>query len=218
MLGACSADKHVVRSTVFKPASVAIRDLVSKEIIWSYDVPVQHKLHLNFNRSGEYVPITYADRPAEVMIWSLYDEISGRKVAKGVERMPGVPIIMERSYRKGPELPPVYESTPVDAGIGEDFTVTEAPVEGGEIAEPDGGEMAIEAESAAGDASEAADVPMMEESADDVAAEAEDEIEPVIEEVQDAADAAGTVTDEAPVGADDVEPAVEIAPMEEVVK
>ena len=114
-LPACSRDKHVFRSTVFRPTTVSIRDLVSKEIVWSNDIPVYHKLVVNLNRKDDYAPFRIGSLPAKVMKWKLVNQLTKSTVDKGSVRLPDVPIIIEPTIRQGPEVPPSYRQAAVPA-------------------------------------------------------------------------------------------------------
>jgi len=104
----CSQDKHRFRSTVFHPTTISLRDLVSKKIIWSKEVPVGHDLVMDLDRLGDLAPFRIGTTPAMSMKWWLVKSGSITKVEKGRDKLPGVPIIIERTHRPAPEYPPGY--------------------------------------------------------------------------------------------------------------
>ena len=105
-LPACSKDKHVFRSTVFRPTTVSIRDLISKEVIWSNDIPVYHKLVVDFDRESDNLPFRIGSGPAQTMKWELIDQLTKSTVDEGLVDLSGLPIMIEPTYRPGPEVPP----------------------------------------------------------------------------------------------------------------
>jgi hypothetical protein len=96
-----SIDRHVYESTVQLPTNVAVVEPYSGEVLWSMEVPVEHKLTLDFNRSGEFEPAVISGHPATSMSWRL----SGPRKESGSVKLPGTPVGMKVSYRQAPEFP-----------------------------------------------------------------------------------------------------------------
>lgn len=116
LLTGCSQDKIVIDSTVFYPASVAIVDPGRKLTIWQMDVPVDHKLVLDFDRPLELEFLNANMKPATKMSWRLYLSGRGAPVEKDRIDLPGTPIIVRETYRPAPEYPPHPTAVPtVDA-------------------------------------------------------------------------------------------------------
>ncbi len=107
-LSACSQDKHVFRSTTFTPTTVAIRELIHDEILWSRDVPVGYKLVMNLDSGMEMEGFTYNAEPADRFSWKIANLRTNEVVEKGKQQLPGIPIIIERTLRPAPEAPASY--------------------------------------------------------------------------------------------------------------
>ncbi len=120
-LTGCSFDKHVFESTVDLPTSVALVDPLRNKTLWQMDIPVEHKLVLDFDRPFEIEPIWSNQKPATQMTWRLYNVREVRPKYWKSMKLPGEPFVMRVSYRPSPEFPP--EKVLVDA------TGTAAPAE-----------------------------------------------------------------------------------------
>ena len=107
-LSGCSEDKQVFHSTIFLPTSVSVKDLVSKEIIWNKAIPVEHTLTMDFDQSGDFPPLSQKKGPATTMRWWIKNTNTGRKVEGDLLKLPGVPVMIERTHRTIPELPEYY--------------------------------------------------------------------------------------------------------------
>ena len=107
-LSACSQDKHVFRSTTFTPTTAAIRELINDEILWSRDVPVGYKLVMNLDSGMEIEGFTYNAEPADRFSWKIANLRTNEVVEKGKQRLPGIPIMIERTLRPAPEAPANY--------------------------------------------------------------------------------------------------------------
>jgi len=68
----CSADRHTFYSYSYRPTTVEVIDLQTKQSLWTMNIPVGQKLLLNFNAKGEDPNFRYLDVPAERMTWKLY--------------------------------------------------------------------------------------------------------------------------------------------------
>ena len=106
----CSQDRHVFRSTVDLPTSVAVVDAMRDATLWQMDVPVQHKLVLDFDHRPELEPIITNTRPATRLAWRMYADGKVMPVKSDRLRLPGTPILVTVSYRPSPELPPEPEA------------------------------------------------------------------------------------------------------------
>ena len=176
-LGGCSMDKHAYSSTIHLPKTVALRDTVTDETIWKLDIPVQHELLLDFDRSGEIeLAKVRAELPADTMTWKLRTLDSHKKVAKGKVKLPYPnPVSMVVTLRPSPEMPGL---TPIPG--------KSAPV----VAEPAPAPAVVE------EAPAPAEEPMAEEAA---TSEAEMmETEPMEAESTEAATVEEVPTEEAP--------------------
>ncbi len=96
-----SLDRHVYESTVQLPTNVAVVEPYSGEVLWSMEVPVEHKLTLDFSRKNEAEPASVSGHPATSMSWKL----SGARKESGKVSLPGTPVGMKVSYRQAPEFP-----------------------------------------------------------------------------------------------------------------
>ena len=113
-LGACSQDKHTFISTSSLPTTVQIKDAYSENIIWMKEIPVGHKLVLDFDRPLEIEPLWANMQPATKMQWKLFEVRTDLKrwtvLEKHKVELPGTQIIMKVTYRKAPEFPPGYKA------------------------------------------------------------------------------------------------------------
>lgn len=74
-LSACtsySEDRSVFKSTYTTPRSVYVRDVATGETIWSYDVPPQHLIAVEFDSESNF---DLANNPGEYptrLVWDVY--------------------------------------------------------------------------------------------------------------------------------------------------
>ena len=115
VLVGCSMDKHVFVSSVDKPMSVALVDHHRDRTLWEMDIPVQHKLVLDFDRPYEFEPLRANMEPATKMSWRLYNLSPklGRHIPTEWHRrdLPGTPFMIKVSLRPAPEFPPELQPT-----------------------------------------------------------------------------------------------------------
>ncbi len=106
----CSMDKYAFVSTVDKPMSVALVDHHRDKTLWEMDIPVQHKLVLDFDRPLEFEPLRANMEPATKMSWRLYNlrPKLGRHLPIEWHRrdLPGMPFMIKVTLRPAPEFPP----------------------------------------------------------------------------------------------------------------
>ena len=123
-LAACSQDRHVFRSTVFSPKTIAVRDMVSRRVIWSKDVPVGYKLVMDFDSPYEIAPFRIGSNPPKTLTWNINRIEPGTlphildtllKSKKGKLSLPGVNIIIDVTLRPVPEYPPGYSPDPPES-------------------------------------------------------------------------------------------------------
>ncbi len=107
LLGACRAsiDEHVFKSTVFQPLSVELHDQVAKELLWRYDVPVEHKLRVTLRRKSDQVPFQMSALPATNLKWILTQIEDDEILLRGEKQLEGRPVILRLIKRPAPELP-----------------------------------------------------------------------------------------------------------------
>lgn len=101
-LGGCSQDKHEFVSTPELPTTVSlVNALRPTEVIWSKEVPVGHKLVLDFDREGEVEWAKVENLPATHLSWKI-EQTGGDKdeIEKGEMPLSGDPIQIRASYRK----------------------------------------------------------------------------------------------------------------------
>lgn len=162
-----SMDRHVYHSTVQLPTNVQIVEPYSGEVLWSMEVPVEHKLVLDFDRKGEAELVSVSQHPATNMKWWLVPQGKGQKESGSVA-LNGTPVSMKVSYRKSPEFP--ADKTPAA------FEVRGEPIKP-EPAAPAADEPAADAPAADEPAPVNGDAPASEEpaaAADDAAPAASD--------------------------------------------
>ena len=110
-LSACtsSADKSVYHSTPWSPKTIMVRDTLSHKVIWAKDIPVNHRLLLDFNRPGDRPPFKInSTDPATEMVWSLTQDGTKTMVEEGILQLQGAPIMISMQIRERPEFPPGY--------------------------------------------------------------------------------------------------------------
>ena len=118
LLSACSssADRNVYHSTPWSPKTIMVRDTLSHKIIWEKDIPVNHRLVLDFDRPGDYPPFRISHDPAKEMIWSLTQDGTKKLVEQGRFQLQGVSILISMKIRESPEHPSGYVSPTDDVG------------------------------------------------------------------------------------------------------
>lgn len=114
-VGCASTDEHEFHSTPHLPTTVTLYDSMNARPLWVKEVPVQHKLLVDFDRGEDNEALKLNTNPPTHMQWWLYDEDGNKDKAIQTEKMtlPGVPVILKVAYRKSPEYPP-GQKTPVD--------------------------------------------------------------------------------------------------------
>ncbi len=192
-LGCAAKDKHVFVSTVNQPTTVILLDTYKSEAVWEMDIPVNHKLVLDFEgtaskSSSEGVAPSWVN-------WKLYraDDLptdtgrsrKGSKIDSGRVDLTGAKILMQASYRPSPELPGSADAAPVPVKKSSRAAAEEAIAETKalDMAEADAAKLEAEVEEAAVvEEAEEATMEAVEEANDD-AIEAVEEAEAAVEEV-----------------------------------
>jgi len=104
LVGCVSADQHTFESTPLQPANVSVVSSTSNERLWRMQVPAEHDLTLNFDRSGnEHEGISVSELPADHLTWTLYNN-AGTTVATGGVPLPGEPVRVQLDYRADAEV------------------------------------------------------------------------------------------------------------------
>ena len=185
----CSNDKHVFVSTVNQPTTVILLDTYKSQAVWEMDIPVNHKLVLDFDgteagTSSEGVAPNWVN-------WKLYraDDLptntgrarKGTLVSSDRVDLTGAKILMQASYRPSPELPGSADAAPVPVMKSSQAAAEEA------IAETKAIEMA-ESEAIEVEEAEVVDDASIEavEEANDDAMDVVEEAEEVVEEAAEA--------------------------------
>ncbi len=183
----CSADRHTYRSTPTAPKSVAVTYVQSGDTAWSYDIPVNQALTIEFDREGQFNGFNAPNTPATEMSWYTTDLAAGRSLdgnpsknksnQSGTVALSGQPVQIEVSVRDAsavatelqpldavPAPPAVEEPEEVPAPPAVEEPAVEDAMEAAEEAADDAATAAEDAEAAVEDAAEA-----VEEAAEDVA-------------------------------------------------
>jgi len=120
MTGCTSNNTHEFQSRIYQPLTVSINDPARQTELWTYDIPTQHLLVLDFNRrnqhggGNEIELFGTKDIPATHVKWRLYRGFGKerrRQIKEGVLELPGSPVSMSVTVRPTPELPP--DETPL---------------------------------------------------------------------------------------------------------
>ena len=110
VLVGCSMDKYEFISSIDKPMSIALVDHHRDKTLWEIDIPVDHKLVLDFDRPFEFEPIRANMEAATKMSWRLYNlrPALGRNlpIKWQTKDLPGTPFMIKMSLRPAPEFPP----------------------------------------------------------------------------------------------------------------
>ncbi|MEX0654597.1 MAG: hypothetical protein WD534_11560 [Phycisphaeraceae bacterium] len=137
MAGGCvSRDRHVFESTPDRPTSVSVIDALDRETLWSMDVPPEHLLIVQFDRSGEVSAASVTGRPATSMDWSLYrvgrhivGEDGRRRVSGDSLQLEGRPVRLEVDYQAPAQRDPLPEEDADEADDLDDTPPGETDVE-----------------------------------------------------------------------------------------
>jgi len=134
----CSKDKHVFYSSVMRPATVTLIDTYRSEEVWSMDIPVNHRLSLDFkgnapgkggNAAGGSSSVTWklqavSDKPTS----SGYGK-AGKSIDSGTIDLTGKRVGMKTSYRESPEMPDSAGAAPVPTRETSESVAAEAIAE-----------------------------------------------------------------------------------------
>lgn len=112
LLGGC-ATKHTFRSTPELPATVLLSETSTDKVLWSMDVPVQHKVVVAFTTEGHDDMFNSGSNPPTHMEWTL-ETLNGDEVSHDSLALPGTNVLLNVQYRPAPEKPGV---TPLPKGI-----------------------------------------------------------------------------------------------------
>lgn len=181
-MGCSAKDKHVFVSTVYQPTTLTLLDVYQNQSVWEMDIPVNHKLVVNFDNDAKGQTADAAGAPSWVN-WKLYriddQPTDTGKKHKGVlvdsdhVDLTGTKIRMQVNYRPSPEMPGSLEAAPVPVRETAESVAAEAVAE-------------AKAQSLAAPAEEAA--PVADESAEKIAEEAAEVTEDAAEVVEEAAE------------------------------
>jgi len=199
-LGCAAKDKHVFVSTVNQPTSLTLLDTYSNQAAWEMDIPVNHKLVLDFGGSTSG---RSSDGTAPSWVnWKLYraDDLptdtgrarKGKLVSSDRVDLTGKKVLIEVSYRPAPETPGSADAAPVPVQETPRSVAAEAIAES--KAQADDNEVTQATEEAAEEATEqTAD----EVSEQDAGEEAQEAVQDTAEDTQEAADQVQEATEDA---------------------
>ncbi|XAL98159.1 hypothetical protein OT109_11180 [Phycisphaeraceae bacterium D3-23] len=112
-----SEDRATYHSTYMSPKTVLVVDVLTEETVWSYDVPPNHVLMVEFDvGTGRLESIRQERGEPTRMEWALYHETAGRSllrkqhfrgssIERGVHALEGRPVRLEMTVGRpvGPE-------------------------------------------------------------------------------------------------------------------
>lgn len=120
-VGCSSNDKHTFVSTALKPATLTLMDSNQNQSVWEMDIPVNHKLVLDFENSIEQTDAT--GRTPSWVNWKLYRaddqptdtgrDRKGALVRSDRVDLTGTRVRMLLTYRPSPEMPGSLDAAPV---------------------------------------------------------------------------------------------------------
>jgi len=117
--GCTSDNTHEFQSRIYQPITITLSDPARQTELWTYDIPTQHMLVLDYNRElqsgwgNEMELFRVKDIPPTHVKWRLYRGFGkdiDRQIAKCRLELPGSPVKMEMTIRPTPEFPP--DTTP----------------------------------------------------------------------------------------------------------
>ena len=120
--GCASVDQHAFVSTETRPVNVALLATGQDQTLWEMQVPINHRLVVKLNRRDEAELFATSGRPADHMLWSLYEQDAPRRVANGDVELGGIPTRLYITYRS-PGHP--GDPTPITDLIDEDESAVE---------------------------------------------------------------------------------------------
>lgn len=195
-LGCQAQDRHVFHSTVFLPITIELIDTYRSESAWSMDIPVNHKLVMQFD--GNPNGATGADgSSARWVKWELYragdlptkagkKQRLGTLISNDKVDLTGKRVRMVVSYRQAPELPGAAEAAPVPEVRTAESLAWEAIAESKQL--PAATQPSPSLETA--DESSVADWPQAVQEAEPVEVPEETTVDEQVESVPEAADTA----------------------------
>ncbi len=159
-MGCTAKDKHVFVSTVHQPTTLTLLDVYQSQSVWEMDIPVNHKLVLDFGNDPGGQKADASGSPSWVD-WQLY-RIGDRPTNMNRNRgnvlvdsdrvnLTGTKVRMQVNYRPSPEMPGSLEAAPVPVRETAESVAAEA------VAEVKAQNMAAPAEEAAPVAEEPAE-------------------------------------------------------------
>ncbi len=131
-------DRHVFLSTVERPTTITLLDVYQNQSVWELDIPVNHKLVLNFENNLQGQTDTLGQAPSWVD-WELYRaddqpsdtgvERKGKLLRKEKLDLTGTAVRMQVTYRPAPEMPGSLVAAPVPAVDTAESVAAEAAAE-----------------------------------------------------------------------------------------
>lgn len=103
LIGCGSLDKYEYVSTPHLPTTVSLMNTANDEVFWKMDIPVGHKLKLDFDRPGDIDFLKVGKTPADKFAWKL-QTVDGEQTEKGTEQLSGMPFVVKVNYRRPGEM------------------------------------------------------------------------------------------------------------------
>lgn len=100
----CSQDRFTYKSTELLPVSLSVVDTRSDEVIWSRDIPVRHKMVVDFDGAVDILGVYTDKRPAKKMTWKLLDIDTDQKIETGIVDLDSTIPMLKVDYRQAPEF------------------------------------------------------------------------------------------------------------------
>jgi hypothetical protein len=194
-IGCSSKDKHVFLSTVNQPTTLVLIDTYSSEAVWEMDIPVNHKLVLDFDgtatgQTSDGVSPSWVD-------WKLYraDDLptdagkarKGKLVRSDRVDLTGKKVLMQTSFRPSPETPGSVDAAPVPVQNTPQAVAEEAIAESKAL---DPQEEMIEEEAVQDEAVEEETMDAVEQANDEAMQEVQEAAEESVEAVEESSEEA----------------------------
>ena len=114
LVGCASSDTHTFESTRMRPTNVALIDTTQNSVLWRMEIPVDHELKLDLNKTGpEIESARVSDLPPNMLHWTLYDratpwndpeKLANQPIAQGDLELTGNPVRLQVGYRASAEV------------------------------------------------------------------------------------------------------------------
>ncbi|MCX5662276.1 MAG: hypothetical protein NTW19_21565 [Planctomycetota bacterium] len=104
LMTGCAKSTYI--STPELPTTLLVSETSTDKVLWSMDIPVQHKVKIRFSHPNQVDMFHTGANPATEMSWDLYT-LNGDEITDGKVSLPGTNVLLNVQYRPAPEQPGV---------------------------------------------------------------------------------------------------------------